>query len=331
MPPNPDLSQVRQKFPSPPPTYTDKTYPSKATNNLGLQFLFSSRQREDSDLPLCFPGRIAEKEAFFSLFPPPFSPLLSKPESLVRDLSTRRPRLLFICFALITKLLVSLVCKPGYAAVQATQRSIHGLENALWWWKAEKQNKPHLTQQICVPNTCWQHLKSKYKWRRDFFYSWGCGEPWEKAGIGGWSAGNPIIWWGMSLILVLRVFAVPCSLQGRKKKVLKPCYFTEKFCELRMLPAHSHLLPDGQDTFPSGMRNWLIFVIFFFPSTHRVGMGLDPTLCSGVRKQRVQTLEEDFNVSCALRSWRKRFGALRWENYILSKAVSSFCHPEWSL
>lgn len=43
----------------------------------------------------------------------------------------------------------------------------------------------------------------------------------------------------------------------------------------------------------------------FCSSTHRVGMGLDPTLCSRVQKQSVQILEEELHVSCALRSWKK--------------------------
>lgn len=46
-------------------------------------------------------------------------------------------------------------------------------------------------------------------------------------------------------------------LQGGKK-MPKLRYFTEILSELHMLPAHGHLLPDGQDTFPSGMGNWLI-------------------------------------------------------------------------
>lgn len=45
----------------------------------------------------------------------------------------------------------------------------------------------------------------------------------------------------------------------KKKKKLKSRYFTEIFSELHMLPAHSHLLPDGQDTFPAGMGNCLTF------------------------------------------------------------------------
>lgn len=111
------------------------------------------------------------------------------------------------------------------------------------------------------------------------------------------------------------------SLQGGKK-MLKP-YFTEMFCELHMQPAHSHLLPDGQDMFPSGMGNCL---------TLTVRMGLDPTLCSKAQKQSVEILEEEWKVSCALRSWKKRrFGALHLESHILSKTVCYFYHPEWSL
>lgn len=119
-------------------------------------------------------------------------------------------------------------------------------------------------------------------------------------------------------------------LQGGKKMPKLRC-FTEILSELRMLPAHGHLLPDGQGVFPSGMENWLI--LWFFPSIYRVRMGLDPTLCSRAQKQNVQILEGELKASSALRGWKEKkiFWALHQESHILSKSICYFYHPEWNL
>lgn len=145
---------------------------------LKLQIIWGSdssfyRSREGTwlcpeDLQLYFSSFIAEKEYFFCFSPPSHTPPppISKSESLVRDLSAHRPRLLFIYFSIVTKLSVSFVCKPSYAAMQVTQLSIHRLVSALRWGRAEKQNKHHLTSADLGPKSLpphWQYLKNKHE------------------------------------------------------------------------------------------------------------------------------------------------------------------------